>query len=171
MPDQKPNQNEKLITKLTHQQPRKTEAPRKSDISASIEALIQTGQLTQAMDVAIKSIGNGVMPKPNVLKYLLKNLAQEGNVEKIQQLGEHLTEDMKRKVTYDDKLTLAIVEKGAGSEHVQQLYEAVQAATSDAELEAALRKFPRSNALASIMKDDELLAKCEYQPQTLIPQF
>lgn len=134
----------------------------KEDVSKIIEASVHDGQLTQAMDIAMKSIKNGAIPKSNVLKYALKNLAQKGNVEKIQEFGMNLTEGMKRKVTFDDKLTLAIFMRGAGRQHIEGLIEAVQVAKSNEELEVALRKFPRSAALASIMEDDELSAKCKY---------
>lgn len=159
---------ENIVSNNTPKKTRNSQMPNKDDLSASIEGLVQNGLLSQAMDVTMKSIENGVMPKSNVLKFLLKNLGQEGNVEKIQQFGKHITEQIKRKVTYDDKLTLAIFVKGAGPEHVDRLYEAVQATQDGAELEAVLRKFPRSSALSSTMSDDELVAKCMYSQYVVL---
>lgn len=127
-----------------------------------IDTLINNGQLAQAANLALKSLEDGVVPKQNVLKYLLKCLAQEGNVEKIQQFGKHITDSVKRRVTYDDKLTLAMFLRGAGSQHVDGLYEAVQAAKTPEDLEVALKKFPRSNALEAAVNNDELLVKCKY---------
>lgn len=101
------------------------------------------------------------MPKINVLKFLLKNLAVAGCVENIEALGKHFNDNMRRNVTYDDKLTLAKFVRGSGAAHVDKLLESVNNASTDQELEVALRSFPRSNALASVMNDDELVKKCE----------
>lgn len=127
-----------------------------------IEQFVQKGDLEKALNVAVKSIENGVMPKSKVLKFMLKKLAEQGEVEKIQLIGKYFNDNMRRNVTYDDKLTLAIFKSGAGSQHVDSLLEAVNTANTDEDLEAALIKFPRSNALASIMNNNELLAKCKY---------
>lgn len=142
--------------------PKTTTNISKKDISESIENLIKEGKAVQAMDHAIKSIGDGVIPKDNVLKYLLKSLAEDGNVEKIQLLGKHLNESMKRNVTYDDKLTLAIFRRGAGYEHIDGVLKALQVSNTDVDVQIALRKFPRSVALASAVQDEELSKKCMY---------
>lgn len=138
--------------------------PTKNDVTLSIESLIKENKLSEAMEMALKSIQEGVVPKPTVLKFLLKNLALEGNVDKIQELGKCINEPMKRKVTYDDKLTLAIFTRGAGSQHIDSLLESVQQAATSEDLQAALRKFPRSNALANLVNsgDEQLIAKCKY---------
>ncbi|XP_063530687.1 leucine-rich PPR motif-containing protein, mitochondrial [Cydia strobilella] len=132
----------------------------KQDATAKIENLIHDGKITEALDYAVKALDEGTIAKPNILKYLLKKLAEQGEVEKIQELGKRLTEPMKRNVTYDDKLTLAIFTKGAGPQHIDSLYDAVSNAKSDEELAKALVKFPRSNALASVIQDDVFVEKC-----------
>uniref|UniRef100_A0A2A4K6E8 Pentacotripeptide-repeat region of PRORP domain-containing protein n=1 Tax=Heliothis virescens TaxID=7102 RepID=A0A2A4K6E8_HELVI len=152
--DKKGNVVEKILEK---KEPPK---PSKNDISIRIETMVRDGQFSQAMDAAIKSIEHGVMPKSSVLKYLLKSLADEGNVEKIQQLGKYINESLKRSVTYDDKLTRAIFARGAGSQHVDNVLHAVKSAQSEQELDIALKKFPRSSALADAVQDSELVAKC-----------
>lgn len=134
--------------------------PTKNDISEKIENMVKDGLLSQAMDVAIKSIEHGVIPKTAVVKFLLKALAEEGNVEKIQQLGNYINESIKRRVTYDDKLTLAVFTRGAGNHHIDSLLESVQAAKTEEDLDNALRKFPRSSALEAAIQDNELVAKC-----------
>lgn len=132
----------------------------KQDATAKIENLIHNGEVTEALDYAVKTLDEGTIAKPNILKFLLKKLAEQGEVEKIQELGKRLTEPMKRNVTYDDKLTLAIFTKGAGPQHIDSLYDAVNNAKSDEELAKALVKFPRSNALASVIQDDVFVEKC-----------
>ncbi|KAJ0175771.1 hypothetical protein K1T71_008930 [Dendrolimus kikuchii] len=132
----------------------------KVQVSDNIEQLIQSNQLERAMDIVLQSMKDKVIPKPSVIKYLLRKLADNSEVENIQTLGKHLNEDLKKKVTFDDKLTLAIFNKGAGPGHVDNLYEMVQTAKTDEELDVALKKFPRSNALASVIQNDQLIAKC-----------
>ncbi|CAH2267569.1 jg11858 [Pararge aegeria aegeria] len=132
----------------------------KRDVTARIEKLTQDGKLVQAMDYALKSIKEGVFPKDNVLKFLLKSLAEQGNVEKIQALGDHLDLVKRRNVTYNDKLTLAIFMRGNGAEHVENVLRQVKSAQSDEEIAAALRDFPRSNALARAVQDEDLAKKC-----------
>lgn len=140
----------------------KSNKPTKAEVSETIENLVKNDRPSEAMELAMKSIQQGVIPKPNVLKFMLKTLAEAGNVEKIQQLGNILTNAMKRTVTYDDKLTLAIFNRGAGAQHIDSLLQSVNTAKSDEDLEVVLRKFPRSNALASIVNNEELLKKCKY---------
>lgn len=144
---------------VTRKEPSK---PTKNDVSIHIETMTKNGQLSKAMDVAIKSIEHGVIPKTGVLRFLLRSLGEAGNVEKIQQLGKCVNDSLKRRITYDDKLTMATFARGAGAQHVDNLYAVVKSAKTDEELDNALRKFPRSGALASVIQDDELVAKCKY---------
>lgn len=147
---------EKIVTR------KEPEKPTKNDVSTHIETMTADGQLTQAMDVALKSVEHGVIPKPNVLKYLLKSLAEAGEVEKIQQLGKYVSDSLKRRITYDDKLTLAVFTRGSGAQHIDSLLESVKTAKTDEELDSLLRKFPRSGALSDAIQDSELVTKCKY---------
>ncbi|KAL0881103.1 hypothetical protein ABMA27_002225 [Loxostege sticticalis] len=142
-------------------QPPLQNLPTKSQISEKIETLIKEGQAVKAMDIALKTIEKGTMPKTAVLKYLLKTLAEGGHVEKIQQLGKHLSDAARRRLTYDDKLTLAVFNQGAGAKHIDSMVEEVQSAATIEDFEAILKKFPRSNALASIVNNETLVAKCQ----------
>ncbi|KAJ8730618.1 hypothetical protein PYW08_002031 [Mythimna loreyi] len=145
---------EKIVTR------REPSKPSKNDVSTHVETMTKDGQLSQAMDVAMKSIEHGVIPKTSVLKYLLKSLAEAGNVEKIQQLGKYINDSLKRRITYDDKLTLAVFTRGAGAQHIDSLLESVKSAKTEEELDSMLRKFPRSGALSTAIQDNELVAKC-----------
>lgn len=151
-------------TTLKPQTPKKQQVEQKytkPEVTANIENLVQEGKINKALDYSVKMIDEGTMPKANVLKYLVKKLAESGEVEKIQELGKRLSDVMRRNVTYDDKLTLAIFNRGAGPEHIDALYEAVTKAQTDDELVTALLKFPRSNALASVIQDDIFVDKCK----------
>ncbi|XP_050346941.1 leucine-rich PPR motif-containing protein, mitochondrial [Nymphalis io] len=132
----------------------------KNEISDQIETLTKDGKTAQAMDLTLNYLKEGVMPKANVLKFLLKSLAEEGDVEKIKPLGSHLNETMKRNVTYNDKLTLATFRSGNGSNHMDNILNMIEQATTKEEIEDALKKFPRSTALASAVQDSEVVAKC-----------
>lgn len=155
----KKNQGDVVEKIVSRREPTK---PTKNDVSTHIETLTKDGQYSQAIDVAMKSIEHGVVPKTSVLKFLLKSLADEGNVEKIQQLGKHVNDSLKRRVTYDDKLTMAVFNRGAGPQHIDNVLESVKAAKSEEELDNALRKYPRSSALATVVLDSELTEKCKY---------
>ncbi|CAH0581522.1 unnamed protein product [Chrysodeixis includens] len=155
----KPVTQTDIVEKIVDR-PKAPSKPTKSDITVKIENLVKDGLLSQAMDMTIKSIEHGVIPKTAVVKFLLKALADEGNVEKIQQLGNYINESIKRRVTYDDKLTLAVFTRGAGNHHIDSLLESVQAAKTEEDLDNALRKFPRSNALQAAIQDNDLVAKC-----------
>lgn len=141
--------------------PPKSAQPTKTEVSKIIENLVKTDKPSEAMDVAVRAIQQGVMPKSSVLKYLLKTLAEAGNVEKIQLLGNYINDTMRRNVTYDDKLTLAIFQRGAGAQHIDGLLQSVNAAKTDEDLEDVLKKFPRSNALAAIVNNEEIIKKCK----------
>ncbi|XP_075974101.1 bicoid stability factor [Anticarsia gemmatalis] len=156
--DSKIAKQKNIVDKIvTRKEPTK---PTKFDVSNNIETLTKNGQVTQAMDVAIKSIEHGVVPKTSVLKFVLKALAEAGNVEKIQQFGNYINESLKRRVTYNDKLTQATFSRGAGSQHIDNLLENVQAAKTEEDLTNALKRFPRSNSLSNVINDSELETKC-----------
>ncbi|XP_022120292.2 leucine-rich PPR motif-containing protein, mitochondrial [Pieris rapae] len=140
--------------------PKESAKPTKRGISEQIEKLINDGLLSQAVDFTIKSVEDGVVPRENVIKYLLKNLAAEGSVEKIQMLGRYINEEMRKKVTYDDKMTAAIFNRGGGDQHVNNLLLTVEATQSPDELKSVLTKFPRSKALATAVSNDDLSKKC-----------
>lgn len=146
--------------------PPKSAEPTKIEASKRIENLVKNERPSEAMDVAIRAIQQGVVPKSSVLKYMLKSLAEAGNVEKIMLLGNYISDTMKRNVTYDDKLTLAIFNRGAGAQHIGNLLQSVNDAKTDEDLEVVLKKFPRSNALASIINDEELVKQCKYYSHT-----
>lgn len=138
----------------------KQTGPTKNELTNTIETLVQEGKTDQALDVAIKSFEHGIIPKSSVLKYTLKKLAEESNVEKIQQLGKYVSDNLRRRITYDDKLTLAIFNRGDGANHMDSILTSLENATTDEDIENILTKFPRSNALASIMENKEVLSKC-----------
>lgn len=142
--------------------PPKSVKPTKNEVSQTIENLVKNERPSEAMEVAMKAIQQGVMPTSKVMKFMLKTLAEAGNVEKIQHLGNCINETMRRNVTYDDKLTLAIFNRGAGAQHIDSLLQSVNTAKTDEDLEIILKKFPRSNALASIMNNEDLLKKCKF---------
>lgn len=146
--------------------PTKSTQPTKNDVTKMIENLVKNEKPSEAMDVAINAIKQGVMPKSTVLKYMLKTLAEAGNVEKIQLLGNYINDTMKRNVTYDDKLTLAIFNRGAGAQHIDSLLQSVNTAKTDEDLVIILKKFPRSNALASIVNNEDVIKKCKYYCST-----
>lgn len=141
---------------------KQTNLPTKNDISTQMESLVQDGKAVKAMDIALKSINKGVMPQIQVLKYVLKSLAEEGCVEKIKELGQHLTDPLKKRLAYDDKLTLATFKKGAGIEHIDTLVQEAEAANTLEEFEVVLKKFPRSSALASVVNNETAIAKCKF---------
>ncbi|XP_045528765.1 leucine-rich PPR motif-containing protein, mitochondrial [Pieris brassicae] len=153
---QKKNEEAVIKTLAAQKEPIHT----KRGISEQIEKLINDGLLSQAMDFTIKSVEDGIVPKENVIKYLLKSLAAEGSVEKIQMLGKYINEDMRKKVTYSDKMTAAIFNRGGGDQHVSDLLLTVEATQSPDELKSILTKFPRSNALAAAVSNEDLSKKC-----------
>lgn len=160
MPVQETQETKKQIKEITTTKP--PIKPAKSDVSAHIEQLVKDGKTSLAMDHTIKSLDNGVTPKSSVMKFLLKNLAEDGNVEKISLLGNYINESMRKQITYNDKLTQATFVRGAGLQHVNDLLNALEAAETDEEFKLALTKFPRSATLASAIQNDETLSKCKY---------
>ncbi|XP_048480519.1 leucine-rich PPR motif-containing protein, mitochondrial [Plutella xylostella] len=132
----------------------------KKNVTKAIETSVQAGNLNEAVDQALASLKVGVLPKPTVLKYLLKSLALEGEVNEIEKIGFFLNENARRNVTYDDKRTLAVFTKGDGAAHVDALLQKVTQANTEEELSDALKQFPRSNALQCVVKNSELLEKC-----------
>ncbi|XP_013179551.1 PREDICTED: leucine-rich PPR motif-containing protein, mitochondrial [Papilio xuthus] len=157
----------KIVKKTTPQETKSKESKQstpqltKKEVSTKVEELVKEGNASAAMDYTIKCIQNGVIPLDNVTKFMLKSLSEEGNVEKIQSLGGYLTKSKKQHVTYDDKLTLAIFKKGNGSQHIDSLCNALQVANTEEQIEEIIQKFPRTNAYALAVQNEEMSQKCQ----------
>ncbi|KPJ06941.1 Leucine-rich PPR motif-containing protein, mitochondrial [Papilio machaon] len=157
----------KVVKKTTSQVTKSKESTQltpqltKKEVSSKVEKLVKEGNASAAMDYTIKCIQNGVIPLDNVTKFMLKSLSDEGNVEKIQLLDGYLTKSKKQHVTYDDKLALAIFKKGDGSQYIESLYNALQLANTDEQIEEIIQKFPRTNAFSLAVQNEEMSQKCQ----------
>lgn len=134
----------------------------KQNYSAEIEKCIESENYSKAMLLVLDSYKKGMPPKQMQVKYLLKKLAEKGDVVTIRQLESILNDDFRRGVNYDDKLTTALFVSGSAKQHIDMLHQKVLKAKDEEELKKVLVSFPRSSALAAVAHDGQLMSKCKF---------
>ncbi|XP_068632296.1 leucine-rich PPR motif-containing protein, mitochondrial [Battus philenor] len=160
MPEQEPSMKPvKKVKAVKVATPVTSPPTTKINVTATIEDMVKNGQAAQAIDYTIKSIQGGVTPNSKVITLMLKTLAGEGNVEKIKSLESYLTDSMKQNSKYEDNLTFAKFKRGEGSQHIESVLNELQAANTDDDIMAVLKKLPRNNSLAFIVENEELSTK------------
>ncbi|GBP92171.1 Leucine-rich PPR motif-containing protein, mitochondrial [Eumeta japonica] len=132
-------------------------------INDKIDNLINSGKPAEAMDVTINAIKSGTMPQITMIRRLLKVLSDEGNVDKLAMLSDFLTPELKKKLTYDNKLISAKFSQGGGAEYINKLWISYQSAKSNEDFEDIMRRYPRSSALEQILENEDLLQICKLQ--------
>ncbi|XP_041986989.1 leucine-rich PPR motif-containing protein, mitochondrial [Aricia agestis] len=153
---EKPRQ-EPAVNKETEQQKQTSRV----NITEKLQNLLDEGKIDDAFDCTLVGMKEGNIPRATVIKYLLKKLAENGNMEKIQEIGNHLSEPMLKKVAHEDKLTLAKFNSGSGTQHVDRLFASAESPDANKNIDEIVRQFPKSVALSKVVQSPDMLSKCE----------
>lgn len=93
-------------------------------------------------------------------RFLLNKLAAAGRIDDLTAIGGKLSTELKRLVSFDNRLCHANIVAGNVEDYLKKLEDNIENAT-DANLEDISSQFPRGGAFGILEKYPEYLDKCE----------
>nr|CAI5864450.1 unnamed protein product [Callosobruchus analis] len=130
------------------------------DLSALMEILLQKSQIQEAFNIAMEILDRKNLPVNRVFRFLLNKLATNGDLEKLEKIGSKIDPEVKKIVSFDNKLCHANLVCGKGKEYLEKLHEGIDKATEE-NLPHISEEFPRGGAYGILEKHPELSELCK----------
>ncbi|KAF5285354.1 hypothetical protein FQA39_LY04453 [Lamprigera yunnana] len=131
------------------------------EISNLIENLIQKDRLKEATSIACELLDHSQHFIPRVFRFLLNKLANNGDIDMINLIGEKINSETKKLLSFDNRICHANLVAGKAEEYLNRLDEEVSNARSSDEVAVLAEKFPRGGVLGIMEKHPELIDKYE----------
>uniref|UniRef100_A0A182QIP6 Uncharacterized protein n=1 Tax=Anopheles farauti TaxID=69004 RepID=A0A182QIP6_9DIPT len=135
--------------------------PNLTEQSAIIEALVNRDRLTEASKLVLGLLEQRLFPVPRTFKYFLNKLAINGDVATFDRIGALITDDLKRQISFDNRLCHANVSKGNADQYLRTLETAIEQAKSKEEATVAAKHFPIGGASGILSQHPELHERYE----------
>lgn len=148
------------LTQALQMKNKSTEHLTNTDVSLLIEKLVQADRQNEAADIAQEMLTKNSVPMTRVFRFLLNKLANQGNIERLEKIGSHMSPDLKKLVSYDNKICHANLVAGKSEQYLHQLEREIDTAT-DKDLAVISEKFPRGGAVGILERYPELTEKCK----------
>lgn len=132
------------------------------DRSRYIELLVRHDRVAEATDVVNDLLAKKKYPLLNHFRFYLNKLAANGDHELIEKIGDQLSADLKRQLSFDNRLCHAYIVASKADEYLGSLEQCLEQAKTDKELEEIGQKFPRGGAVGILEKHPEMAKRCEY---------
>ncbi|KAK9870349.1 hypothetical protein WA026_006434 [Henosepilachna vigintioctopunctata] len=132
------------------------------DASELIEKLTQQNELDNAAKVTLEMLEKRGPPVNRIFKFVVNKLALAGKLAEIEKIGEKISMDTKKIISYDNRLCHATIIAGKAEEYLNNLENEITVANSKEELKNADDKFPRGGAYGILDLHPELLEKYEH---------
>ncbi|XP_044750099.1 leucine-rich PPR motif-containing protein, mitochondrial [Coccinella septempunctata] len=126
-----------------------------------LEKLVQNNELDKAFTLTMELINKNNPPISRVFKFAMNRLALAGKVDEIRAIGAKIDMDMKKVLSYDNRLCHATVVAGKAIEYLEHLDREIDSANTDEELKYVSEKFPRGGAYGILEHHPELLEQYE----------
>lgn len=130
-----------------------------SDTSVLIEKLLQNDRLNEATKITLQMLERGVHPLQRVFRFLLNKLATTGNVEVLETIGTKISPELKKLVSFDNRICHANVVSGNVGGYLEKLEAAIDNAKPE-EVHSLSEQFPRGGANGILEKYPEHVEKC-----------
>lgn len=131
-----------------------------TDESLLIEKLLQNDRLGEATKITLALLDKKQMPLNRVFRFLLNKLATAGDVTSLDLIGSKISQDVKKLVSYDNRVCHANLIAGKAEDYLNKLERDIEQA-KDEDLVAIGEKFPRGGAYGILERHPELTQKCE----------
>lgn len=141
-----------------------------NELSLLIEKLVQANRSKDATDIAIDMLKKNNVPVTRVFRFLLNKLANSGDVDALERMGKVINSNLKKLVSFDNKMCHANLVAGKSEEYLQKLEEDIDKA-QEADLTILSEKFPRGGAVGILEKHPELLDKCTIDKHKILSTF
>lgn len=138
-----------------------SEQPSVADVSHLIEQLVRAGRLSEAGKYVNEMLTNKTYPTPKIFKFFLNRVANAGDLDTLQNIGDQLNDEQKRMVSFDNRFCHANIVAGKVDQYFKKLNDEIVTAKSTEEVAKLAEKFPRGGALGILDKHPELVSQCK----------
>ncbi|CAD6999056.1 leucine-rich PPR motif-containing protein, mitochondrial [Ceratitis capitata] len=132
-----------------------------TDLSLLIEQLVRAERLTEASKFVDELLADKRYPIPKIFKFYLNKLAAAGDVSALQRIGEQLTDEQKKIVSFDNRFCHSNIVAGKTDQYLQSLYDQISAVKTPEEAAKLADKFPRGGALGILQQNPQSLSLFE----------
>ncbi|XP_072376405.1 leucine-rich PPR motif-containing protein, mitochondrial [Diabrotica undecimpunctata] len=130
------------------------------DLTILIEKLLQQNRLKEASKVTFEILDRGNIPVNRVFRFLLNKLATAGDVDTLSKIGQKINSDVKRIVSFDNRMCHANLVAGNAEAYLKKLNNDIDIA-KDEDLSLLSEQFPRGGAYGILEKHPDLTEQYE----------
>ncbi|GLV39949.1 bicoid stability factor [Carabus blaptoides fortunei] len=131
-----------------------------TDYSLLLEALVKDERQNEATNLCYEMIQKNIYPIPRVFRFFLNKIANNGDVDTMERIGNKLSSDMKKVLSFDNRLCHANIVAGKAGDYLDILMKEIEHARDD-QVQILAEKFPRGGAVGILEKCPELTEKYE----------
>ena len=130
------------------------------DLSMAVERLVQVSRLEEATKLTIEMIDNNMTPVVKVFRFLLTRLATNGRPDLLELVGSKLSSDMKKILSFDNRVCNANLASGKAEEYLNVLEKQLDEA-DEKDLVKVEEQFPRGGAIGIMEDHPNLIDRCK----------
>uniref|UniRef100_A0A6B2E5A6 Putative bicoid mrna stability factor n=1 Tax=Phlebotomus kandelakii TaxID=1109342 RepID=A0A6B2E5A6_9DIPT len=127
--------------------------------SQFLEVLVKNERFSEANDFLNQMLKEKLHPIARIFRFYLNKIAATGDVKQFETISQYLSPEMKRVISYDNRLCHAYVAAGKAEEYLGKVTKELDAAKTDEARKTLADKFPRGGAQGILEKHPELLEK------------
>ncbi|XP_046388703.1 leucine-rich PPR motif-containing protein, mitochondrial [Ischnura elegans] len=136
-----------------------------TELSLLVEQLVKNDRIGEATAITENYLSpeirqGGRLISPRVLRFLLNRLANLGDVDSITNIGNLISREEKRLLSFDNRLCNAFVVSGKAEEYLKNLEKQIEVA-KDEDLDFIEEAFPRGGAFGVLNNHPELVPMYE----------
>lgn len=131
-----------------------------NDYSHLLENLAKEERQNEAAKLCLEMLKKNMHPLPRIFRFLLNKIANTGDVETMESIGNKLNSDMKKLLSFDNRLCHANIVAGKAEQYLETLLTEIENA-EDEHVSILAEKFPRGGAAGILENCPELVPKCE----------
>ncbi|EAT40722.1 AAEL007565-PA [Aedes aegypti] len=124
--------------------------------SMVIEALVNRDRLNEASKLVLAMLEQNLHPIPRIFKYFLNKLAASGNLETFERIGGMISDDVKRLISFDNRLCHAHLAGGNVEQYMKKLEATADTIKTKEEAELAAKHFPIGGASGILAEHPEM---------------
>ncbi|KAF2894634.1 hypothetical protein ILUMI_11532 [Ignelater luminosus] len=130
------------------------------DMSNLIEQLVRKDRINEATKYTFELLDRSTHPIPRVFRYLLNKLTSTGDLQSLNAIGQRISTELKKILSFDNKVCHANMIMGNAAEYLDNLEKEIDNA-KDEELIGIAEKFPRGGILGILEKHPEYISRYE----------
>lgn len=132
-----------------------------TDQSKMLELMVQETRFDDATKHVITMLEGNTYPSPRVFRFYLNKIAETGDYQQLEQLSQLITPNVKKMISYDNRLSHAYLVAGKSEEYIDQIIKNFNDAATKEELDELEQKFPKGTMNAMLEQSPQLTQKCK----------